>query len=83
MGGEDFGFLALDIPAAFLVLGQGSGEEEGAGTTTYGLHNPRFNLHERVLKTGAALHAHLAFQSLEELHKAHARQILQVGKCGW
>lgn len=82
MAGEDFAFFAQQVPGAFILLGQGSGEQEEGASTAHGLHNPRFNLHERVLKTGAALHAHLAFESLADLNNPsidHNTEILLAG----
>uniref|UniRef100_A0A7R9YB95 Peptidase M20 dimerisation domain-containing protein n=1 Tax=Pinguiococcus pyrenoidosus TaxID=172671 RepID=A0A7R9YB95_9STRA len=64
MAGEDFAFFGEVIPSVFLALGQGSGQYPD---TNYGLHNPRFAIDESVLDTGAALHAHLAFQTLNKL----------------
>lgn len=78
MGGEDFAFLAQEVPGAFIFLGQGSGEAQDGYATTYGLHNPRFTLHERVMKTGVALHAHLALQSLADLNKPDADHTAEV-----
>jgi metal-dependent amidase/aminoacylase/carboxypeptidase family protein len=81
MAAEDFGFFAREVPSAFLWLGQGGRPEPGgdAGTgsdagalgaklsTARGLHHPCFAVDESVLATGAALHAHLAAQSLLDL----------------
>lgn len=78
MAAEDFSFLAQEVPGAFIFLGQGSGEQEGGAATNHGLHNPRFTLHERVLKIGVALHAHLAIQSLADLAKPDADHTAEV-----
>ena len=81
MGGEDFAFYGQKVPSLFLFLGQGSGKEifheehpevplqdiNADEDTSYGLHNPRFNLHESMMAKGSALHAHLALQSLKDL----------------
>ena len=74
LAGEDFSFFAKEVPSAFLLLGQGSGGGlvDGIGDgvspdTNFGLHHPRFAIHEQVLNTGVALHAHLALSSLREL----------------
>uniref|UniRef100_A0A7S2SSC7 Peptidase M20 dimerisation domain-containing protein n=1 Tax=Rhizochromulina marina TaxID=1034831 RepID=A0A7S2SSC7_9STRA len=74
MGGEDFSFFAARVPSAFLLLGQGdvaaAEASTGASTpidTTHSLHHPCFAINEDVLVTGAALHSHLALQSLKSL----------------
>lgn len=68
MGGEDFSFYLQAAPGSFILLGQGSGGSETNPDTSYGLHHPRFSIDEDVLDIGAALHAHLAFQSLDDLN---------------
>lgn len=61
MGGEDFAFYGLSgIPSTFMFLGSRN-EKIGA---VHSLHSPRFKLDESVLPTGAALHAALAFEYL-------------------
>ena len=78
MGGEDFSFIANEVPSLFLALGQGdpawtglldprTGDAWGPLDTTVTVHNARFVLHEGVLQTGVALHAHLALQQLKAL----------------
>eukprot|EP00928_Gymnodinium_smaydae_P014559 TRINITY_DN15353_c0_g2_i1.p1 TRINITY_DN15353_c0_g2~~TRINITY_DN15353_c0_g2_i1.p1 ORF type:complete len:468 (+),score=43.50 TRINITY_DN15353_c0_g2_i1:51-1406(+) len=80
MGSEDFGFYTEEVPGAFIFLGQGSAAESMsvdsvAGKGTYSayfpsnvsLHSPRFNMDEKVLHLGAALHAHMAMRSLQSL----------------
>lgn len=68
---EDFAFYSTKVPAAFMFLGIGSGSDDTAPgyPTNTALHNPKYNMDEAVLPTGAALHAHLALQSLESLQK--------------
>ena len=66
MAGEDFGFVANEVPSAFLLLGQGSGP---GGETSHGLHHPQFTMDEAVLDTGVALHTHLALASLAEMSR--------------
>lgn len=66
MAGEDFSFIARAVPACFLFLGT---RNESIGAV-HGLHTPRFTLDEGVLKVGAALHAALASEFLQQ----HARQ---------
>lgn len=73
MGGEDFSFIAQEVPSTFLALGQGaldftSTDDDGAPVgpfdTTVTVHNGKFVLHEDVLRRGVALHAHLALSFL-------------------
>lgn len=77
MGGEDFSFLAKEVPSVFLALGQGQndwslvaddGTEFGPLDTTVTVHNRRFVLNEGVLQRGVALHAHLALQRIQTLN---------------
>ena len=74
MGGEDFSFIAQEVPSVFLALGQGAtdfapsgddGAPLGPFDTTVTVHNGRFVLHEDLLRRGTALHAHLALQFLD------------------
>jgi IAA-amino acid hydrolase len=69
MGGEDFAFLAREIPSVFYRLGQGTGGDEShhVPPTDYGLHHPSFALDEDVLPLGVQLHANLALRSLDKL----------------
>ena len=77
LAGEDFSFLAADVPSAFLWLGQGGSAASDSTTsgaqpldTALSLHHPRFAVDEDVLATGVALHAHLAAMSLRDLATA-------------
>jgi len=76
MGGEDFSFIAQEVPSVFLALGQGEaawtgvaedGSEFGPLDTRVTVHNSKFVLNEGVLRRGMALHAHLALQRLHYL----------------
>lgn len=51
MGAEDFAFFSEAVPAAFVWIGARN-EEKGF---TYMMHNPKFDIDEDALKTGAAL----------------------------
>lgn len=64
MGGEDFSFVAENIPSTFFLLGQGSGKSPD---TSYGLHHPHFALDESVLPKGVELHVNLALRALQKL----------------
>merc|ERR1712217_603200 len=65
MGSEDFSFYTQNVPGAFIVLGQGSGQSKLAGDgsdevwlTNTTVHSPRFHMDEDVLDLGTALHTH-------------------------
>jgi len=60
MGAEDFSFMLLVKPGAYLRLGQGA--ENGLGSCH--LHNNRYDFNDDVLPLGAALHASLAEQAM-------------------
>lgn len=72
MGGEDFSFIAQQVPSVFLLLGQGDKhftlpeDPEQEYDTTVTVHNSRFVLNENVLQRGVALHAHLAIRWLAD-----------------
>lgn len=51
MGAEDFAFFSEAVPAAFTWIGARN-EEKGF---THMMHNPKFDIDEDALKTGAAL----------------------------
>ncbi|MGY4690041.1 M20 metallopeptidase family protein [Salibacterium sp. K-3] len=57
LGGEDFGYMAEEVPAAMLFLGAGFQDKN-----LRGLHMPRFDLDEDVLPAGASLLAGAALQ---------------------
>merc|ERR1712096_419907 len=68
---EDFSFYSVQVPAAFIFVGIGTGSSSESAApgfpTNVSLHNPGYNLDEDVLPLGAALHAQLAVQSLHSL----------------
>ncbi|GGA00027.1 amidohydrolase [Paenibacillus marchantiophytorum] len=64
MAGEDFSLYLERIPGCFFWLG--SGPEEDA-EHAYGLHHPKFTVHEECLPTGAALLAGIAISRLADL----------------
>lgn len=59
MAGEDFSIYLKHVPGCFFWLG--SGPQENA-EQAYGLHHPKFRIHEECLKTGAALLAEVALR---------------------
>ena len=71
MAGEDFGFVADEVPSTFFLLGQGSGTEP---PTHYGLHHPHFALDESVMPKGVELHVNLALRGLQRLHQQQQSQ---------
>ncbi|CAI6084968.1 M20 metallopeptidase family protein [Cohnella sp. JJ-181] len=62
MGGEDFAFVAREVPSALFWLGVGDGTER----TSYPLHHPKFDLDENALPVGAAMLASAALNYLEQ-----------------
>lgn len=62
MGGEDFAYFAQILPSTMLWLGVGNASE-GIDKP---LHNPGFLLDERALAKGAALHAAIAVDFLNQ-----------------
>lgn len=76
MTSEDFSFFSVQVPSAFMLLGIGTGfDVTGQGySTNASLHNPAYNMDEDILPLGAALHAHLAVQSLHSLQASATRK---------
>jgi amidohydrolase len=58
MGAEDFSYFAQRVPASFIFLGCRGGESTG-----YPNHNARFDMDERALETGVAMHVALALEA--------------------
>jgi len=63
LGGEDFSLYLQQVPGCFFWLG--SGPQENA-EQAYGLHHPKFNLHEECLPLGSSLLAAVALQRLSQ-----------------
>lgn len=61
LAGEDFAIYLQHVPGCFFWLG--SGPQEGA-EHAFGLHHPKFNLHEECLPIGASLLAAVALSRL-------------------
>lgn len=57
-GSEDFSYISQEVPSAFVILGTGK-----AGNPP--VHNPRMTQKEDIFKYGAALHANVALEWLE------------------
>jgi len=68
---EDFSFYSTKVPSTFMFLGIGTGSDANAPgyPTNTPLHNAAYNMDEKVLSLGAALHAQLAVKSLEALRE--------------
>lgn len=62
MGAEDFSFYQEVVPGYLFWLGM---EDEGKVGRLESLHSPNFRVNEDALPYGAALHASLAAQFLE------------------
>lgn len=60
MGGEDFAYVAKEVPAAFFHLGCRN-EQKGC---VYPLHSPKFRADEDCMPLGAAILAHAALSYL-------------------
>lgn len=75
MGGEDFAFLAQEIPSTFFFIGQGSGGDEvhHIPPTDYGLHHPKFALDENIMRIGVELHLNLSLRALKWLQTSASK----------
>lgn len=60
MGGEDFSFMLLKRPGAFLKLGQRQGEKGGAP-----VHTTKYDFNDELLPVGASFFATLVEQELK------------------
>lgn len=60
MGGEDFAFIAEQVPSVMFRLGTREGER-----TAYPLHHPSFDLDEEALPVGTAMLSALALNYLD------------------
>jgi hippurate hydrolase len=59
MGGEDFSFMLLERPGAFLFMGQKGVERGGVP-----VHHPRYDFNDDLLPIGASYFATLVEQEL-------------------
>jgi len=60
IGGDDFCFFSENIPATYMIVGSANEEKD----TQYPLHNPKFNVDEKVIKMGAAAFSKIAYDYL-------------------
>jgi hippurate hydrolase len=58
MGGEDFSYMLLERPGAYVFLGQGGGPHNCF------LHNPGYDFNDEVIPLGAGYLAALVEESL-------------------
>lgn len=67
LGGEDFAYFSLKVPSVFIKLSAGT---KGKSPR---LHNNKFYFDENILKTGAAIHAKVAWEFLNREQKTENR----------
>lgn len=60
IGGDDFCFFSENIPATFLIVGSANDDKN----TQFPLHNPRFNVDEKVILKGAEAFSRIAIDYL-------------------
>jgi hippurate hydrolase len=60
MGAEDFSYMLMKRPGAFIGIGQGDG-----GRHSVGLHNPRFDFNDDLIPLGSSVFARLVEQELQ------------------
>jgi metal-dependent amidase/aminoacylase/carboxypeptidase family protein len=58
-GGEDFSYYCREVPGCFVFVGARNEAED----CVYPHHHPRFNIDERMLARGAAMHARVALDA--------------------
>ncbi len=63
LGGEDFSYYSEVVPACFMFLGAARHAETGRGPVC---HDPRFDVDERCIRYGMAMHAGLALEIYRE-----------------
>lgn len=61
LAGEDFSVYLGQVPGSFFWVGSGSSEN---AEQAFGLHHPKFHLHESCIPVGASLLAAIAMQRL-------------------
>ena len=58
MGGEDFSYMLLERPGAYVWVGQ------GGGSSACNVHNPRYDFNDQILPIGASFLARLVERQL-------------------
>lgn len=70
IGGEDFSFYSNEVPATFLIVGSSNEKEE----TKYPLHNPKFNIDEKVILNGALAFSKIVIDYLNGKYKFNDKE---------
>jgi hippurate hydrolase len=66
MGSEDFAYMLAERPGAYIVTGNGIGED-GGGTE---VHNPRYDFNDAAIPYGAGVLAAVAERELQPVSDA-------------
>ena len=66
MGSEDFAYMLAECPGAYIVTGNGVGDE-GGGTE---VHNPRYDFNDAAIPYGAGVLAAVAERELPPVFEA-------------
>ena len=70
MAGEDFSLFALGVPGSMFWIGSKSDEHERYYRTGNNLHNPNFEVDDRMLPRGAAFLSSAAIEYLKRFKTA-------------
>jgi hippurate hydrolase len=62
MGSEDFAYMLSERPGAYIITGNGTGEDGGGGGTE--VHNPRYDFNDAAIPWGAGVLAAVAEREL-------------------
>lgn len=68
MGAEDFSFMLLERPGAYIFIGNGDGmhRDQGHGLGPCTLHNPSYDFNDELLPIGSTFWVHLVMRYLSE-----------------
>ena len=70
-GSEDFAFMLAQVPGSYLLIGNGTGEQGGAGACM--VHNPGYDFNDDNVAIGSAYWVLLAERFLAAKEQARAR----------
>ena len=70
-GSEDFAFMLAQVPGSYLLIGNGTGEQGGAGACM--VHNPGYDFNDHNIAVGSAYWVLLAERFLAAKEQARAR----------
>ena len=70
-GSEDFAFMLAQVPGSYLLIGNGTGEQGGAGACM--VHNPGYDFNDDNVAVGSAYWVLLAERFLAAKEQARAR----------